>query len=119
MKLNTYLNFGGNCQDSFRFYEQHLGGKITMMVTHAEQPDASKVPANWRDKILHARIELGETELFGADVPPERFQPMRSAYLTLTVSTAQETERVNALLTKAARSSCRSRRPFSPSASRC
>ena len=29
MKLYTYLNYGGNCEQAFRFYEQHLGGKIT------------------------------------------------------------------------------------------
>jgi PhnB protein len=30
MRLNTFLNFGGNCEAAFRFYEQHLGGGITM-----------------------------------------------------------------------------------------
>jgi len=34
----------------------------------------------------------------GADVPPERFQPMRSAYLSLTVSSTDEAERIYALL---------------------
>lgn len=26
MKLNTYLNSGGNCEQAFRFYVKHLGG---------------------------------------------------------------------------------------------
>ena len=92
MKLYTYLNFGGNCEQAFRFYEQHLGGKITMMLTHAQQPNADDVPADWRNAILHARITIGETELLGADVPPERFQPMRSAYLSLLLDSSQEAE---------------------------
>ncbi len=25
MKLHTYLNYGGNCEQAFRFYEKHLG----------------------------------------------------------------------------------------------
>ena len=37
MKLNTYLNFGGNCEQAFRFYEQHLGGEITMLMRRSEQ----------------------------------------------------------------------------------
>jgi PhnB protein len=98
MKLNTYLNYGGNCEQAFRFYEQHLGGKITMMMTHGEAPDPSGVPPNWKNAILHARLDLGGTELFGADVPPDRFQPMRSAYLSLTVGSKEEAERVYALL---------------------
>ena len=34
----------------------------------------------------------------GSDVPPERFQPMRSVYLSLTVEGADEAERIWALL---------------------
>jgi PhnB protein len=98
MKLHTYLNYGGNCEQAFRFYEQHLGGKITMMMTHGQQPDPSGVSPEWRNAILHARINLGETVLMGADIPPERFQPMRSAYLSLSVSSIDEAERIYALL---------------------
>lgn len=36
MKLHTYLNYGRNCKEAFQFYEQHFGGKITMMMTHGE-----------------------------------------------------------------------------------
>ena len=98
MKLYTYLNYGGNCRQAFEFYAQHLGGKITMLATHAEVPDPSQVPPGWRDAVLHARIELGGTVVFGADVPPERFQPMRSAYLSLLVDSVEEAERIYALL---------------------
>jgi PhnB protein len=98
MKLHTYLNYGGNCEQAFRFYEQHLGGKITMMMTHGEQPGSNSVPPDWRKAILHARMTIGETELLGADVPPDRFQPIRSAYLSLSVTTTDEAERIYGLL---------------------
>jgi PhnB protein len=98
MKLNTYLNYGGNCEAAFRFYEQHLGGKITMLVTHGQQPNAAGVPPEWKNAILHARINIGETEVFGADVPPDRFQPMRSAYLSLRVDSTDEAQRIFAVL---------------------
>jgi PhnB protein len=99
MKLRTYLNYGGNCRQAFEFYQEHLGGKITMLTTHGEQPDPSKVPANWKQAVLHARLELGDGVLMGADIPPDRFQPMRSAYLTLIVDSVQEAERIYELLT--------------------
>lgn len=94
MKLYTYLNYGGNCKQAFRFYEEHLGAKITMMMTHGEQPNPSAVSPDWKDAILHARLHIGETELLGADVPPERFQPMRSAYLSLLAGSNEEAERI-------------------------
>src|SRR5262245_38206625 len=81
MRLHTYLNYGGNCADAFRFYERHLGGTITMMMKHGEAPDQSQVRPEWKDAVLHARITIGGTEISAADVPPDRFQPMRSAYL--------------------------------------
>lgn len=99
MKLYTYVNYGGNCRQAFEFYEQHLGAKITMLTTHGEQPDASKVPANLKQAVLHARLDLGDSVLMGADMPPDRFQPMRSAYLTLIVDSVAEAERIYELLT--------------------
>jgi len=99
MHLHTYLNYGGNCEEAFRFYEQHLSGKITMLMHHGEQPGDQPGPPGMQGKVLHARITLGASEVSGADVPAERFQPMRSAYLALTTETVEEAERIYALLT--------------------
>ena len=99
MHLHTYLNYGGNCEEAFRFYEQHLGGTIAMLMHHGEQPGAQS-PPGLQGKVLHARMTLGGAEISGADVPAERFQPMRSAYLALTTDTAEEAERIYALLSE-------------------
>jgi PhnB protein len=98
MKLFTYLNYGGNCRQAFEFYEKNLGGRITMLTTHGEQPDASQVPSEWRNAVLHARLEIADTTILGADIPPDRFQPMRSAYLSLMADSVDEAERVYGLL---------------------
>jgi hypothetical protein len=64
-------------------------------------------------------MAIGETQLMGSDVPPERFQPMRSVYLSLAVDSSEETDRIFKLLTRAARSSCRWRIPSVRFASAC
>jgi PhnB protein len=92
MKLNTYVNFAGKCAEAFRFYEKHLGAKIGMMMTHGQAPDQSKVNPALKDAVLHARLTVGGTELMGADIPTA--QPMRSAYLSLTVDSDAEAERI-------------------------
>jgi PhnB protein len=92
MKMNTYVNFAGKCAAAFRFYEQHLGGKIGMMMTHEQAPEPSRVKPDWKDAVLHARIAIGGTELMGADIPSA--EPMRSAYLSLSVESDAEAERV-------------------------
>jgi PhnB protein len=96
MKLDIYLNYAGNCEQAFRFYEQHLGGRITSLMKHGDNPGPSNVPADWKNNVLHARMELGETVLMGADIPGAEL--MRSAYLTLTVDSAEKAEAVYALL---------------------
>jgi PhnB protein len=99
MKLITYLNYGGNCAEAFRFYEKHLGGKVTFLMTHGQSPEAHEVSAEMKDKVLHARIEIGGTGLMASDVPPAaNFQPMRSVYLSLSVGSSEEAERIYALL---------------------
>jgi PhnB protein len=90
--MNTYVNFAGTCAEAFRFYETHLGGKISMMMTHGQMPDSTNVSPEWKDAVLHARIALGGTELAGADIP--NAQPMRSAYLSLFVESDDEAERI-------------------------
>jgi PhnB protein len=95
MRLDVYVNYRGNCEEAFRFYEQHLNGRITGMVRHGEQPNPG-VPPAWKDKVLHARIEIAATVLMGADIPTA--EPMRSAYLTLRLDREADAERVYALL---------------------
>ena len=95
MRVDIYLNYPGSCERAFRFYEKELGGKISMMITHGDLPD-SKVPAEWKAAILHARLEIGNAVLMGADIP--NAQPMRSAYVTLTIDSVEETDRIYGLL---------------------
>lgn len=66
------------------------------MVRHGDQPNPAS-PADWKDKVLHARIEIGATVLMGADVP--QAEPMRSAYLTLSFDREADAERAYGLLT--------------------
>ena len=94
MKIDLYINYPGNCEKAFQFYKQHLGGKITMMTTH--QPVPPNFPKEWERPILHARIELDNMLLMGADIP--NAEPMRSAYLTIRLDTPEKAEQIYTLL---------------------
>jgi PhnB protein len=97
MKVRTYLNYGGNCEEAFRFYEKNLGGKIGMIMTFDEMPPGPGAPAQPPMKgILHASITLGDVEIMASDVPHQ--QPMRSAYLCLSVTSDDEAERIYKIL---------------------
>lgn len=96
MKLITYVNFRGTCAEALQYYEKHLGARVGMMVKFGQAPDQSSVSPDWKEKIMHATIAIGEIDLMGADIP--NAEPMRSAYLTLSMETDSEVERIYSAL---------------------
>ncbi len=101
MQINPYLLFNGNCEAAFKFYEQTLGGKITGLMRHQGSPAEKDVPAEWLDKILHARLELGDFVLMASDAPPGRFEKPQGFSVNLQLQDAAQGERIfNALSEK-------------------
>ncbi len=99
MQLNPYLTFNGKCEAAFKFYEQCLRGKIEIMMTHGDSPMAQQVPSEWRNKIIHARLTIGDNVLMGSDAPPERYEEMKGFSVSLSVDDPAEAERIfNALV---------------------
>ena len=94
MQLNPYLFFNGQCESAFKFYEQLLGGKIVAMMTHAGSPAENQVPPEWREKIIHARMVIGDQLLMGSDAPPGHFQQPQGFSVSLLVDTAEDAERI-------------------------
>lgn len=97
MKVYTQLNFGGNCEEAFRFYERQLGGKVLMMMRQDQAP-ATNARGDEGKAIIHARLALGDTVLIGNDVPESVFGKIRSVYIYLSVDSSEEAERVYKLL---------------------
>ena len=98
MQLNPYLLFNGNCEAAFKFYERVLGGKIEGMLTHAGTPAEEHVPAEWRDKILHARMTVGDSVLMASDAPPGRYDQPKGFSVSITLKNPADAERIfNAL----------------------
>jgi PhnB protein len=74
MLLSPYLIYNGDCEAAFRFYEKCDVGKIESMRSHAGSPAAADVPPEWLDKILHARLLVGDQVLMASDAPPGRYE---------------------------------------------
>ncbi len=94
MQLNPYLTFKGQCEAAFKFYEKCLGGKIVAMLTHAGTPAEQHVPPEWRNKILHAYMIVGDQVLMGSDAPPDRYQEPKGFSVSLTIKDPADTYNV-------------------------
>jgi len=94
MQVNPYLTFNGNCEAAFKFYEKVLGGKIDAMMQHEGTPAAEHVPAEWRKKIMHAKLTVDDKILMGSDAPPDHYEPMKGFSVTLGIDKPAEAERI-------------------------
>jgi PhnB protein len=95
MRANAYLTFDGSCREAFGFYERCLGGRIVAMMAHTGTPAEAHVPPEWRDKIMHARLDLGGgAEIMASDAMPGHYERPQGFSVALQVDDAAEAERV-------------------------
>ena len=95
MRLNPYLFFNGNCEEAFNVYAKLLGGKIEMMMAQKGSPAEAHVGPEWSDKIMHARLSLGDQVLMASDAPPDRSDGVMKGFsVSLNVDSAAEAERI-------------------------
>lgn len=94
MQLNPYLFFNGQCEEAFKFYATCLKGKIEAMLTHEGTPAEAHVPAEWRTKIMHARLMVDGQALMGSDDPTGKYEPPKSFSVSLQINDPAEADRV-------------------------
>lgn len=75
MKLSPQISlcFNGECQAAFRLYARCLSGTVAFMLTWGDSPAAAEAPPGWEGKLYHATLRIGEAEISGSDVPPDRY----------------------------------------------
>ena len=103
ISANAYLGFRDNCEESFKFYEQVLGGKIIAMMKARGTPMEAHTEAGFLDKIMHARMTVGATVgatlLMGSDTPSHvPFKPAQGFSVNIGVDTPAEADRIYAAL---------------------
>ncbi len=94
MQSNPYLLFNGQCEAAFTFYAKCLGGTIKAMMPHEGTPAADTVPPEWRKKILHACLCLGDGVLMASDCPPGHYEKPQGFSVSLHIKQPTEADRV-------------------------
>ena len=93
MQINPYLNFNGQCEEAFRFYEKLLGGKIEFMGTFGDSPEAETHPT-MHDKIMHAKMVVGGQAIMGSDAPQGYYSKPQGNYISINVDKPAEARRI-------------------------
>ena len=93
-QLDSYLFFNGTCAEAMRFYERTLGGKLEMMMTHAQSPVAVESPPGSADRILHARLVIDGRALMASDsMAGQPYEGMKGFSLSLIYPTVAEAKK--------------------------
>jgi PhnB protein len=103
MQLRSHLHFSGQCEEAFKFYEKCLGGKIEGLFRFDSAPgdDAQKMPPEWRNKIMHVSMKIGDQILMGTDAPPDHFSKPQGFQVCIALKDVAEGQKIfNALSEK-------------------
>ncbi len=92
MQINPYIVFNGNCREAFEYYKLHLGGTDLYLLSHGDTPMGDNVTEDWKDKIIHATLQIGKSCIMGSDSPREDYIPPAGSYIMLAVDTVVEAE---------------------------
>jgi len=85
--------FNGQCEEAFRFYERCFGGKL-MLLTYGDSPESQSVPPEWRGKIVHTTLTVGDNILQGADVLPGQYEKPKGFSVMLSIEELADAERI-------------------------
>src|SRR5438128_3583080 len=93
MQVNPYLHFNGNCEAALKFYQKVLGARIEAMLRFESAPSEMPVPAEWKTKVMHAKITIDGEVIMASDAPPGHFRPPQGFSLSLQVDDPADAER--------------------------
>lgn len=101
MQISPYLFFDGRCEEAIAFYKKTLGAELSMLMRYKENPDKpvpSHVSPELDDKVMHASLRIGDTEVMLSDGLGQGKPEFKGMALTYSAPTATEADRIfNAL----------------------
>lgn len=95
--VNPYINFNGNCEEAFNFYQNVFGGEL-QLVRYKDMDNQMGLTGEGLNKIANVALPLvGDTVLYGSDTPdPENYGVKAGDQVQINIETesAEETERL-------------------------
>jgi PhnB protein len=98
MQVQPYLSFEGRCDEAIEFYKKAVGAKVDMLMRFKEAPDQSMISPGNADKVMHAAVHVGDTQLLMSDGRCQGSPNFNGIALALSAATEADAERMfNAL----------------------
>ncbi len=93
MQVNPYLFYDGNCEEALKYYQKVLGARIEAIHLYEGGPAEMPIPADYKKKIMHARLTIDGEVLMASDAAPGHFQKPQGYAVSLQVEDPADAER--------------------------
>ena len=97
MVFNPYLNFAGNAEEAFRFYQTVFGGELFIQ-RMSETPGSENLPENERNYAMHVAIPVGNGQYLMAsdclDSAGHVLNVGNNNYISITPDSREEADRL-------------------------
>ena len=95
MKVQTYVTFGGRCEEALEFYKKAVGAEVKDLLRWKDSPDAAmQPPPGYEEKVMNASFRIGDTELMADDGMGAKEVEFKGMTLALSVADDAEAKRV-------------------------
>ncbi|EGG32730.1 VOC family protein [Paenibacillus sp. HGF5] len=97
LRMNPYLVMDGNAKEAIQFYEKALDAQVIMVQTFGEMPANPDfpLPESARDRISHALLKVGETDLMFSDTfPGQPVQSSNQVQICIMTDQAEQAKRI-------------------------
>lgn len=97
LRMNPYLVMDGNAKEATQFYEKALDAQVVMVQTFGEMPANPDfpLPESARDRISHALLKVGETDLMFSDTfPGQPVQSSNQVQICIMTDQAEQAKRI-------------------------
>lgn len=96
MKIEPYLFFDGRCGEAIEFYKKAIGAEVIMAMRFKDspQPPQQTMPPGYENKIMHATLRIGESQVMASDGDCHGKQKFDGFSLSLSAANAAEAERL-------------------------
>jgi PhnB protein len=98
MSISFHINFNGDCEEAFGFYERVLDGKIGTLLKVKDSPVAQTFGEDLQEHIIHANISFDGVEIAGADIAPDLYQLPQGFCVLMSVQSEEKLREIFAEL---------------------
>lgn len=98
LQINPHINFNGNAEEAFTFYQSVFGGTFVRLVRFKDLSiPGFAFKEEEQDKVMHIALPIGENLLMGNDIPQfmGRVNELEHrSKISITVAEKEEAERI-------------------------